>query len=292
MLAQSTCTQAAIGNWVGSNTRCGWAFSTSTTGGCSTTSMSTNVTRKLEPSYRPCASITAAGKAIRHSEQRDGQCAAERPGALHRRQQGCDDPDRSSQGSRAPVHGVRVLPGGGWNHRQVSEHIPFLVTSGSLYLFSNSAQPVQLLLHLVPNVQQSTVGLFEANGQSVSTTIGHDSIEADLDLRRGVTRIDLGTAAERRSAPPVADLERRNPHIGRVLNSLPSGHARSSSRSMGRAAQAVAPTTMTQLSNWSGPPPPAQNRTSLKPAPSSHRLHSGGVGSRMKCVVCRVSPSR
>ncbi len=46
---------------------------------------------------------------------------------------------------------------------------------------------------MVPTVPQSTVGLFEANGQSVPTTMGHHTIKADLDLRRGVTRIDIVT---------------------------------------------------------------------------------------------------
>ena len=100
------------------------------------------------------------------------------------------------------VRGVRVLPGGGWSIGQVRNSSLSGCQNGSLYLFSDSAQLIQLQLQKVSTVPQTTVGLFEANGQSVPTTIGHDTIQADLDLRRGVTRIDLVTepnaAAHRR----------------------------------------------------------------------------------------------
>ena len=69
-------------------------------------------------------------------------------------------------------------------------------------MFSDSAQPVQLQLHLVSTSPESTVRLFEANGQPVPMSIRHDTIEANLDLRRGITRIDMVTepnvAAHRR----------------------------------------------------------------------------------------------
>ncbi len=155
MLAQSTCTQAAIGNWVGLEYPLWVGLQHEHYGGVLNDFNVDNDTQKLEPSYRPSASITQQGKQyvtpnngtvnVQQSDLAlsiDANKAATIQTAIPRFQ--------------STVRGVRVLPGGGWSMARYGT-LPFLVSSGSLYLFSNSAQPIQLLLHLVPTVPQSTV---------------------------------------------------------------------------------------------------------------------------------------
>ena len=69
--------------------------------------------------------------------------------------------------------------------------------------------------------------------------------------------------------------------LARQFPSGRTGYAWGSAASSA-SPQAVAATTISQLSMSSGPPRPARNVTSRKPAASSHTTHSGGVGSRMK----------
>jgi hypothetical protein len=189
MLAQSTCRQAALGNWVPVEYPLWVGLQHEHYGGVLNDFNVNNVTRKLEPSYRPCASITQQGS--RYVTPNDGTVNVQQSNlALS-----IDASKAATIRTGIPrfqslVRGVRVLPGGGWSMARFGT-LPFLVANGSLYLFSDSAQLVQLQLQKVPTVLQTTVGLFEANGQSVPTTIRHDTIQADLELHRGVTRIDL-----------------------------------------------------------------------------------------------------
>ena len=174
MLAQSTCRQAAIGNWVGLEYPLWVGLQHEHYGGVLNDFNVTNVTRKLEPSYRPCASITQQGS--RYVTPNNGTVNVQQSIlALS-----IDSSKAATIRTGIPrfqslVRGVHVLPGGGWSMARYGT-LPFLVANGSLYLFSDSAQPIQLLLQKVSTVPQSTVGLFEANGQSVPTTIGHDTI--------------------------------------------------------------------------------------------------------------------
>ena len=126
-----------------------------------------NVTRKLEPSYRPCASIT---------EQGSGYITPNN-GTVNVQQ---SDLALSIDSSKAatiqtgipipqPVRGVRVLPGGGWNHGRF-RNLPFLVNNGSLYLFSNSAQPIHLVLQL--GAKRSAINRWPLRGQRAVGT--HD----------------------------------------------------------------------------------------------------------------------
>jgi hypothetical protein len=211
MLAQSSCTQAAIGNWVYIEYPLWVGLQHEHYGGVLNDFNVTNVSRKLEPSYRPCASITQQGT----------QYVTPNNGTVNVQQSNLAlsiDPANAATIKtgiprfQSTVRGVRVLPGGGWSMARYAT-LPFLVASGSLYLFSDSAQPVQLLLQKVSTFPQSTVGLFEANGQSVPTTVRHGTIQADLDLRRGVTRIDLvtePTAAARRRLLILSDVTVRS----------------------------------------------------------------------------------
>ena len=290
MLAQSTCTQAAIGNWVGLEYPLWVGLQHEHYGGVLNDFNVDNDTQKLEPSYRPCASITQQGK--QYVTPNNGTVNVQQSDLALSidAEQGCDDPDRDSQDSRARCGEFaccRVVAGVWPGTELFPFWSPVDRSTCSAILRSRS----NCCSTWCRQFLQSTVGLFEANGQSVPTTMGDHTIRGGS---RSSPRCDTHRhrcRAERRGAPPVADLERRDPQVGRVLNSLRSGQP-AHDPALKTAAQAVARTTMTQLSSWSGPPPPAQNRTSLKPAPSSHLLHSGGVGSRMKCLVCRVSPSR
>jgi hypothetical protein len=191
MLAESTCRQAAIGNFVHKEYPLWVGLKHEHYRGVLNDFNVPNATRRLEPSYRPCASITEQGKG--YVTPNNGTVNVQQSDlALSIDASKAATIQNGSPRFRSTVRGVRVLPGGGWNLTGFGT-IPLLINSGSLYVFSNSAQPIHLLLHLVPKVPQSTVGLFEVDGQAVPTTMGHDSIEADLDLRRGVTRINIGT---------------------------------------------------------------------------------------------------
>ena len=98
----------------------------------------------------------------------------------------------------------------------------------------------------------------------------------------------LAASRNIRNAAHAASLGR-----SRCLSCTVARSVAASSRSaVERFSQAVATTTISQLSSSSGPPPPARNVTSWKPAASSHTTHSGGVGSRTKYEARRTAPSR
>lgn len=189
MLAQSTCRQAALGNWVPVEYPLWVGLHHEHYEGVLNDFNVGNVTAKLEPSYRPCASITQQGS--RYVTPDNGTVNVQQSDlAVSIDSNNAATITTGIPSFQSTVRGVRVLPGGGWSMARYGT-LPFLVASGSLYLFSDSARPIQLQLQKVSTVPQSTVALFEANGQSVPTVIRHDTIQADLDLHRGVTRIDL-----------------------------------------------------------------------------------------------------
>ena len=150
-----------------------------------------NVSRKLEPSYRPCATITKQGPG--YVTPNNGTVNVQQSILARSVSPKNAAPIRTDiPSSQSKVRDVRVFPGGGWSTDKYG-NLPFLGAKGSLYLFSDSARPVQLQLHLVPTFAEPTVRLSEVNGQPDPMTIGHDSIEADLNLHRGITRIDMVT---------------------------------------------------------------------------------------------------
>ena len=191
MLAQSTCNEAGIGNWVYFEYPLWVGLQHAHYKGVLNDFDVPNVSRKLEPSYRPCASITQQGPGyvtpnngtVNVQESILALSINPKNAATIR----TDIPRFQSQ-----VRGVRVFPGGGWSTDKYGT-LPFLGAKGSLYLFSDSVQSAQLQLHLVSTIPESTVRLSETNGQPVPTTIRHDTVEADLNLHRGITRIDLVT---------------------------------------------------------------------------------------------------
>jgi hypothetical protein len=191
MLSQSTCKQAAIGNWVLFEYPLWVGLQHEHYKGVLNDFDVTNVSRKLEPSYRPCASITQQGPG--YVTPNNGTVNVQQSIlALSINPRNAATIRTDIPRFQSKVRGVRVFPGGGWSTARFGT-LPFLGAKGSLYLFSDSAQPVQLQLHLVSTTSESTVRLSEANGQPVPMTIRHDTIEADLNLRRGITRIDMVT---------------------------------------------------------------------------------------------------
>lgn len=191
MLAQSTCKQAAIGNFLGLEYPLWVGLQHEHYKGVLNDFYVNNVSRKLEPSYRPCASITHQGPS--YVTPNNGTVNVQQGIlALSINPSNASTIRTDIPRFQSKVRGVRAFPGGGWSTDRYGT-LPFLGATGSLYLFSDSAQRIQLQLQQVSTVPQSTVGLFEANGQSVTTTMVHHTIEADLDLRPGVTRIDIVT---------------------------------------------------------------------------------------------------
>lgn len=191
MLAQSTCNKAAIGNWVYFEYPLWVGLQHARYKGVLNDFDVPNVSRKLEPSYRPCASITQQGSG--YVTPNNGTVNVQQSIlALSINPRNAATIRTDIPRFQSKVRGVRVFPGGGWSTDKFGT-LPFLGAQGSLYLFSDSTQPVQLQLHLVSTISESTVRLTETNGQPVPMTIHHDTIEADLNLRRGITRIDMVT---------------------------------------------------------------------------------------------------
>jgi hypothetical protein len=188
-LAGSTCRQAALGNqvlfeyplWVGLQFD-HWK-------GTLNDFEVHNPSRRLEPTYRPCAWIRQEGP--RYNTPNNGTVNLQfNDLALS------IDPSRAQSihmpipGFTSAVPGVRVFPGGGWSLVALG-HDPLLGGHGSIYLFSPTAQRVQLQLHLVPNAPQPSLTLSEPDLQSISSVVGPDVITAELTLHHGINQIDL-----------------------------------------------------------------------------------------------------
>ena len=191
MLAQSTCNEAAIGNWVYFEYPLWVGLQHQHYKGVLNDFDVPNVSRKLEPSYRPSATITKQGPG--YVTPNNGTVNVQQSIlALSVSPKNAATIRTDIPRFQSKFRDVRVFPGGGWSTDKYG-NLPFLGAKGSLYLFSDSAQPVQLQLHLVSTFAEPTVRLSEVSGQPVPMTIGHDTIEADLNLHRGITRIDMVT---------------------------------------------------------------------------------------------------
>jgi hypothetical protein len=193
MLAQSTCTQAALGNWVYIEYPLWVGLQHEHYKGVLNDFNVDNATSKLVPSYRPCASITQRGTS--YTSPNDGMVNVQQSNMVLSIQPRYAttirvDPPRFE----SSVPGVSVLPGGGWSTDAYGD-VPFLRNTGSLYLFTTAAQPVQLRLQEVPKVPQSTLTLTQSNGHDIRTTVRHDTIAVELHLHRGINQIGLATAA-------------------------------------------------------------------------------------------------
>jgi hypothetical protein len=192
MLAQSTCSRAAIGNWIYIEYPLWVGLQHDRWQGQLNDFDVHNATGSLEPHYTPCAWMTEQG---RHYVTPDNGTVNVQLGNLAL---SIDPSNASAIHQEVPamasaVPGVRVLPGAGWSLAFFG-HDPLLPGgSGSLYLFSTAARHVQLQLHLVPGVAQPSLAVSDPDGRLASTVVGHDVIRSELDLHGGINRIALTT---------------------------------------------------------------------------------------------------
>jgi hypothetical protein len=187
MLAQSTCTKAVMGNWVYLEYPLWVGLQHQHYKGVLNDINVHNATRRFVPTYKPCASITQQGS--RHITPSNGLVNVQQSNlALSISPRDAETIRIEPPGFHSTIRGTRVLPGGGWSMDSYGT-LPFLYDSGSMYLFSTSAQTIQLQLDLVSTVPQSTLSL-STDGHSIPTTVRNHTIDADVHLHRGVTRVD------------------------------------------------------------------------------------------------------
>jgi hypothetical protein len=189
MLAQSTCTQSAIGNRVYFEYPLWAGLQHERYKGVLNDFDVHNATKKLESTYRPCATITQRG--TNYITPNNGTVNIQQGVlALSIRPSDATTIRTEPAEFESTVRGVRVLPGGGWSTDAYGT-LPFLRGNGSLYLFSNSTQTIELQLHLVSTVPQSSLTISGANGHSIPTTIRHTTIDARLVLHQGINHIKM-----------------------------------------------------------------------------------------------------
>ena len=191
MLAQSTCTHAALGNWVEIEYPLWVGLQHQHYQGVLNDFDVNNVSRKLEPTYTPCASITQQTSSYR---ARDNGTVNVMEGDLALSL----DPSTATTvrvgvaGFSSTVRGVRVLPGGGWFLELGSSPRPVITDTGSVFLFTQSAQKVQLkFLQGALGVKSTPYALSEATGTPIPSTNTGTTITADVELHRGANRIDV-----------------------------------------------------------------------------------------------------
>jgi hypothetical protein len=190
MLAQSTCTHAALGNWVLTEYPLWVGLQHEHYQGVLNDFDVNNVSRKLEPTYTPCAWITQQTSTYR---ARDNGTVNVQEGDLALSL----DPSTATTvrvgvaGFSSTVRGVRVLPGGGWFLELGQFPRPVITDPGSIFLFSQSAHKVHLQFQGAPGVRSTPYALSEAGGTPIPSTNTPTTITADVELHRGVNRIDV-----------------------------------------------------------------------------------------------------
>ncbi len=193
MVAQSSCRNVALANWVAFEYPLWVGLGHEHWTGQLNDFDVQNVTRRLEPTARPCAWITQEKS---HYRTPDNGTANVQVGSLALSVEPGDARTISTPIANftSQVHGVRVMPGGGWYLTALDQY-PLMGPDGSLYVFSAADRQVQLELHLISHVPQSSPLLSGPGDQSVPTTAADGIIGADIDLRTGVNRIDLTAGA-------------------------------------------------------------------------------------------------
>ncbi|MGA3148366.1 MAG: hypothetical protein ABSF33_12955 [Acidimicrobiales bacterium] len=188
IVAQSACTKVGIGNQVLSEYPLWVGLGHNHWKGVLNDVAVDNATKSLEPSYRPCAIVTQQnahyvtpdnGMVNVQISVLDISFATRNATSVH----------TQIPAFTSSVSGVRLLPGGGW--RLASKRGgPQLVGKGSLFLFSDVDRKVELQLYLLRNTP-TTLPAITGAGQSVTTTRGLGTINADLDLRAGINIVRL-----------------------------------------------------------------------------------------------------
>ncbi len=191
MLAESSCRQASIGNWVLLEDPLWVGLAHNHWGGALNDFNVQNVTKRLEPTYRPCAVITQQGRGYAAAD--DATVNAQ----FDNLALSVDVSDAATirtpvPGFNSRVRNARVYPGGGWGLAAFPGH-PLFGGNGSLYVFSDVVQSVQLQFHLAAGVAQPTLTVTEHGSQQVPTTLSNGVLTADLLLSKGANRVGLST---------------------------------------------------------------------------------------------------
>jgi hypothetical protein len=205
MLAQSTCTKAAIGNWILIEYPLWVGLEHEHWTGVLNDFNVHNQSTKLEPRYRPCAWITQQGPEYTTPDNGTvnvllGQLAI----SLN-----ADDAATVTTpvpGFSSGVTGARVLPGGGWSMGRIGG-FPLLGPRGSLYVFSRSAQTVELRLNYVPQAPQLPIGVTDPDGSGVPTVHTSASYRAQISVHAGTNRIELAVRRFPSKGPKLAILQ-------------------------------------------------------------------------------------
>ncbi len=200
MLGQSTCTKAAIGNWVFLEYPLWVGLQHEHWHGLLNAFDVHNVTSKLEPNYVPCAWITQQGSTYVTPNNgtvnvhlTDLALSIEASKAITIR--------ASIPSFESGVPDVHVLPGGGWVLNYLG-HDPILIRHGSLYLFSPTAQSVQLQLNLASGVSQPSLDLTGPDGIMIPTVTTGNAIYASFGLHRGINRVTLTATGRTKNGRP------------------------------------------------------------------------------------------
>jgi 4-amino-4-deoxy-L-arabinose transferase-like glycosyltransferase len=188
-LAQSTCTRAALQNWVLFEYPLWVGLNHDHWTGVLNDVDVHNQTAKLEPSDTSCAWISQQGS---HYITPDNGTVNMERGDLAL---SIDANRASTVGTAIPgfgstVTGVHVLPGGGWSLEGLSP-LAVLVNRGSLYVTSTTSRRVQLQLQLLHGYRQPSLTVSEPGGGAVAITTGPKAIHADLALHAGSNRFNL-----------------------------------------------------------------------------------------------------
>jgi hypothetical protein len=191
MLAESTCRQASIGNWVLVEYPLWVGLAHNHWDGALNDFDVHNVTTRLEPTYRPCAVITQQGRGYATADD-DTVNAQFDDLALSVNVSNAATIRTSVPGFNSLVRNVRVYPGGGWGLAAFPGH-PLFGGNGTLYVFSETVQSVRLQFHLTAGVSQPTLTVTDHGSQQVPTTLSKGVMTVDLVLSKGANRVGLST---------------------------------------------------------------------------------------------------
>jgi hypothetical protein len=200
-LAQSTCRQVAINNWIEFEYPLWVGLKHNGWTGVLDDENVHNQTTKLESSIRPCATIRQVGPHYR--TPKNGTVTLQYQNlALSIDPRAAASVTTPLAGFSSSVPGTRVYPGGGWTLTGIG-HDPKLAGSGTLYLSSAAPHRVQLQLHLAP-INQPAVVVTGARGTVVSSARVGDSVRATLALHTGINRVTVAqTGGGREAGQPL-----------------------------------------------------------------------------------------
>ncbi len=191
VVAQSSCTRAALGNWVLLEYPLWAALDQDGWKGQLTEVDVHNPTRSLEAHSRPCASITQQGP----------HYVTPMNGTVNVQQEDLAvslvaDHARSVHGPvvafGSSVPGATVLPGGGWNLAGLGDYA-LLGPRGTLYLFSDGPRTVQLRFDLAQTVPQALLSVAGPGGTSAAIRTGDVDV-ATIHVDEGTNLLTLTTS--------------------------------------------------------------------------------------------------